>query len=213
MITTTTAFPAPAQVLGISMDALGRPWVVNRVSFSGPQPSTLSRLDPATGNIEVVAPIGIGGNNFPDGGGFHYAYVVDQFTDSDGDGSVNFGEVLGGTSPFDAQSNPRANLEVTGVTKIGSTAQIVAGGTPAGITVVFFSRGRGPGLTVPGITGQVFLDPLGLFGFTVSIGVPGSLALPIPNDPSLDAAVLQVQGLYIGATTQFTNLTCARIWM
>jgi hypothetical protein len=212
MILTTTTFTAPAQLLGISMDALGRPWVVNRVSFSGPAPSTVNRIDPATGNIEVDAPIGIGGNNFPDGNGFHHAYIVDTFSDSDGDGAVNLGEVLGGTSPYDPQSNPSVNLEVTGVTRIGSNAVVRAGGTATGPMVVFFALGRGTGLTVPGITGQLLLDPLRLFGFSASIVVPGTLTLPIPNDASLDGAVLQMQGVSLGAVA-FSNLTCVRIWM
>jgi hypothetical protein len=66
---------------------------------------------------------------------------------------------------------------------------------------------------VPGIGGRLLLDPLTLFGFSTSIVVPGSLTLPIPSDPSLDGAALQIQGLYLGAVTEFTNLTCVKIWM
>jgi hypothetical protein len=171
------------------------------VSFSGPQPSELRRFDANTGNLEVVANVGIGAGGAPNAAGFHHAFVVDQLGDADSDGVANFGEALIGSSPFDPQSNSTTHLETTGSSKLGGTANLVSSGSAGGVTAVFFGLGLGSGIAVGGISGQL-----------IAIPSPGTVPLPIPNDPTLVGGTLQMQGLSVSAALRFTNTACLSLF-
>lgn len=193
-----TNFPQGAAIRGVTFDGFGNLWVV---SGSG---GVLRRVDQTNGNAEVNAPV------MPTGAmstRWQYVTAVDPLGDLDGDGAPNFGELLSGSSPFDACSRPSVSLHVSGSTAIGGQANIVVTANPTDVTgLAFASSTVTGGFTLPGIQCSLRLDLASLAPLVLAI--PGSVSLPvtIPNNPALVGASLYVQGLNVGAQS-FTNVT------
>ncbi|MAG58361.1 MAG: hypothetical protein CMJ83_18900 [Planctomycetes bacterium] len=205
-------------VLGLNFDAFGRLWVTSRVSFSGPTPSEVRRLDSATGALEVPAQVGLGAGSALSTG-WHHALVVDSTGDADSDGDPNLIEVLNGTSPYDSQSNSFSSLLASGPTSIGSVFTLTGLTAPTNLTGIAVSTAPAdPGLTFPGVGGALLLDPASLILAGTSpilLTLPGAFVLPVaaPNDPNVIGTNLYTQGLTYGAgPTNFTNSTSVTFW-
>jgi streptogramin lyase len=194
-----TNFPQGAAVRGVTFDGFGKLWVVSGTGATG----VLRRVDPTTGNAEVnaaVQPTGAMSTRW------QFASTVNPLGDLDGDGASNFGELINGSSPFDACSTPSASIQVDGSTAIGGSATIVVRASASDVTGLAFATSTTPvGFTLPGVACSLRLSPLTLA--SVVIPVTGAVNLPvtIPNNPSLVGASLYVQGLNVGALT-FTNV-------
>src|SRR5690606_9255570 len=92
------------------------------------------------------------------------------------------------------------NLMTTGRTVIGQTPVIRATGETGLSFTLAFAFGPRVALPIPGIIGDLRLDPTGLLPVTITAALPYSVNLPLPNNPTLVGAVLRVQGLGVGAS-------------
>lgn len=194
--------------IAVFTDSFGRPWFQNRVSFSGPQPSEIRRIDRTGTNLyEVNAQVGIGSYNPSDPNGFHRALVIDPLGDFDGDGVPNIVEVQSGTSPYDSQSTPSASILTTGYTGIGGTCQIELKGTLPLFAAIAFSDTGIPGIVVNPFLGKLRLDPLTLYPVTISTTLQTTVPLTIPNSAALQGRSLRMQGVWSYAAVSFTNDT------
>lgn len=218
----STYTQSPSSVLGLAFDLGGKLWATQRLTFSGVgPPCEVRRIDPATGNIEVPGVLQYGTNS---GIGtqsalstpYNYALVVAPFADDDGDGEVNYTEVIQATNPRDSLSNGKFHAQTTGVTRIGSTPTIDVT-TPAG---TFWMMGFGFGLVAPGsgyttpaITGEFRMDPSLILPVNVSGVGNTSIPFPIPNSAAFMGMEFFMQGIYVGGVgTGFTNITGLLIW-
>jgi len=198
-------YTMPNGGLGMALDGFGRLWV------SGRNPAVLQRINQSTGALEV--PVTLGGIQGALATRYQYAAVVDPFGDLDLDGIANTAEIGAGVSPFDVWSNGLSSITTNGSTQIGSTCSLdVTTSTPGTFWALAYSAGLvapGSGFTVPGIAGELLLDPVVALAGSIS-GV-GSMSLPvaIPNDPALQGGVFQAQGFAVTSslTAQFTNIT------
>ena len=209
-------FMSPPNVLGLEFDSFGRMWSTSRVSFSGPVPSEVRRIDTATGALEVPALVGAGaGSNASSG--WHHALVVNANGDPDLDGIPSILEIQNGTSPYDAQSNSNVHLLVGGNTMIGSaTADLtITMSDPLAVANIVLANdvvAPGSGVTVPGISGEVRLDvgtlimpPLFFLSITGSAAIP----IALPNDPLLIGQTIHTQAFVTSASgASFSNATC-----
>jgi len=199
-------FKLGSSVGGVAMDSIGRPWVVDR--YATATESAILRHGLSSGLLEAAVPVGSNTYGIIDAAGFHYAYVVNPFGDADADGAANVTEILLGSSPYNPLSSPSLGVDTNGSYRIGGACTLDANSTTAGVLGVFMGLKRGPGYTIPGVGGQLLLDPTRIVGFT-SFPAPGSLPLAIPNDPILVGGVIQMQGVFIdpAMTARFANLT------
>ena len=205
--------PLGPEPIGMGTDSFGRPWVVNRISFSGPTPSEAQRLNQQTGAIEVRTQVGVGAYNVLDPNGFQHALVVDELADADGDGSPNVIECTNRSSPYDPQSTQTLSLLSIGTTSIGSTPQIVASGSANNTLSLLFATKRHSGFALPGFTGQVRLDPAQVVPIVLTVpALPATLNVPIPNNPTLIGFVLHTQGVATGTLgVRLSNDTCIKV--
>jgi streptogramin lyase len=206
----TNLWSAPPNVLGLNFDGFGKLWAsVREVSTATPPtPPQLVRLEASTGAHEVdyVAPSTLAS---PMSTRWEHVTVVDPLGDLDGDGAGNLGEVLSGSSPFDACSKPTTSLRVDGSTRLGGTVTLSAAATAGNTTGVVFALGTmTPGFGLPGVGCSFRLDFATLFPVTLSIPANGSRSLTIPMDPTLPGVTLRMQGLTLPALPAFTNVNC-----
>ena len=197
---TWTKYALSAGVFDVSTDGFGNVWAT--LTRNG----ELQRLDPATGNVEVVVSFGAAEGLSTR---WQFATVVDQLGDLDGDGAVNLLDAAGGASPFDGCSTPGASLSIEGSTKVGAMSAIRVLGAAGVPTALGFAGGVvAPGLSLPGVGCSLRLDPLSLAPITVV--VPGTVTIPItiPNNPGLVGSVFYMQGLQAGTAPTFTNVAC-----
>ena len=195
--------------ISVSTDSYGRVWYMNRVSFSGPQPSEIRRIDRTNMNLfEVTAPCGVGAYNPSDPNGFLRAFVTDPLGDFDNDSMLNITECQNGTSPYDPQSNGDVHILTQGKTAIGNTAtlELKSNFVPHPIAVAF-APSAGYSIPIPSIGGKFRLDPTTMYPFTISPMAPGSVPFPIPNSATLIGYILHMQALTVVPTAQFSNDT------
>jgi streptogramin lyase len=203
--------------LGVAFDSFNRLWATTRQPTG--TPSEVRRLDSVTGNADVPVMVGMGTQSDLSSR-HHFALVVNGSGDEDGDSEANLIELLNGTSPYDAQSNNRNSILATGPTAIGSTftLQIVAAPSSTTSIAIASSLLPAPGISLPGVTGNLWLDPTTIVFFGTSpfiITVPGFVPLPVPIalDPGLIGTVISAQGLVqTGASLELTNATCISIY-
>lgn len=205
--------PLGPEPIGMATDSFGRPWVVNRITFSGPTPSEAQRLNQQTGAVEVRTPVGIGAYNVLDPNGFLHAFVVDELGDADADGVPNFVECTSRSSPYDPQSTQNLSLVTLGTTSIGSTPQLAGTGAAANTLTLAFATKRHAGFSIPGLTGQIRLDPSQVLPIAVTVpALPFTSSLAIPNDPTLVGFVLHIQGVATGTLgVRLSNDTCLKV--
>jgi len=194
--------PANSSCGGIVMDSIGRPWAMDRNSSAA---GTFQRYDDQ-GTLELGTKAGSNTYGMVDAAGFSYAFVTNPFGDEDADGAANFVEITGGTSPYDPLSTPKLSFDTRGVSRIGKTPYLDAISSSNGTMVVIFSLLTSKGLTIPGISGQFLLDLPSVF-YTIALPSPGKLNLPVPNNPALVGLSYKLQGLFIGAGFEFTNVS------
>ena len=212
----------PPNILGLSCDSYGRILTVARVTFSGVgPPCEVRRIDPASGVVEVPtllqqSTFAASGTQWPVSTPFQYSMVVSQIGDIDGDGDVNYLEILNGTSPIDPLSSSICRVNTTGITSIGSTGTFDVQTGAAAFWLLTFSFAivaPGSGITFPGFGGELLLNPALALGVTVSGVGSSSLPLAIPNDPSFQGMELFTQGFVVnGAVVQFTNVSGMKFW-
>jgi len=215
-------YSVPPNVLGLSVDSFGRILAAVRVTFSGVgPPCEVRRIDPATGAVEVPTMLQFGafssiGTQTAVSTPYQYSMVVSQVGDLDGDGDVNYLEILNGTSPIDRWSSSTFSINTTGITSIGNTALFDAQSAPTSFWLLTFSFGLvapGSGITLPGFGGEMLLDPVLGLGATVSGLGPNILPLAIPNDPTYQGMEIFTQGFVAaGPVVQFTNVSGVKFW-
>ena len=197
-------FNIGSRVGGVTMDAVGRPWVVER---SAPSGSEIQRYGLNSTKKETAALVGSNTYGVTDASGYHWAFVVNPFADSDGDGMANVSEIRLGSSPFDPQSTPGLGLEIEGVCSPGSKVDFTAIGS-SGVMGVLFGRKFAPGIPFPPVKGWFLLDPHALYPALLFFKAPGKFPISIPKEPSLVGRALKVQGLLAASSgTTFTNTT------
>jgi streptogramin lyase len=218
----STFVQSPSSVLGLAFDLGGKLWATQRLTFSGVgPPCEVRRIDPATGSIEVPGVLQYGGYS---GIGtqsalstpYNYALVVAPFADDDGDGEVNFAEVMQATNPRDALSNSKFHAQSTGITRIGNTPTIDVTTPPTTFWMMAFGFGLvapGSGYTDPTITGEFRLNPALILPVNLSGIGNTSIPFPIPNSPVFTGMEFFMQGFHIGTGgIGFTNITGLLIW-
>ncbi len=218
----STYVQTPSSVLGLAFDLSGKLWATQRLTFSGVgPPCEVRRIDPATGTIEVPGVLSFGsfdgiGTQSSLSTPYEYALVVAPFADDDGDGEVNYAEVLQASNARDPLSNSSFHAQTTGVTQVGNTPTIDVTTPATTFWLMAFGFGlvpSGSGYTNPAITGEFTLDPTLILPVNLS-GV-GNTSIPfvIPNDPAFAGLEFFMQGVHISATgTAFTNVTGLLIW-
>ena len=169
----------------------GRLWVINYIT------TRMTITDRNGGN-----PVNIDTSAIDPTGGAT-AIVFDR----GGIGAVNIVEVQSGSSPYDSQSTPTNSLLTTGPTILGQTARVELRGA-AGDAVLGFATGAPTSLTLPGIAGQLRLDPSRILGFTVLVTAPATLPVAMPSDPTFLGFVLRMQALKFGAPHGWSNDSC-----
>lgn len=201
-----TNFPQGVGVRGVTFDGFGRLWLTLP---SGPTTGLLRRLDPATMTPEVEVVLGASTQISTRR---QFATTIDPLDDLDGDGPSNIGEILAGSSPFDAQSTPSRSVNITGPTNIGTTCAVsVLYPASVQMTVLLSFDTVSPGLPIPGFTGDLFLNLATLLPVSLNFGSSGSLPLTIPNNLALIGGTLYFQGIDALSLT-FTNATGMLIW-
>ena len=216
--TVRNAYSFPPSINGLTVDSLGRLVATARVTFSGVgPPCELRRINPANGQLEVPTFLQFGtfsstGTQSPASTPFQYATVVAPLGDMDGDGEQNLAEILNNTSPIDAGSNSEFRVESFGITSIGSNADFGVQASASTLWVLVFATARGTPLTIPGLSGQLRLDPATLL-FNVSGFASSTLGIGIPATPSLRGFELLVQGVVAsGANPGFRNVSGMKLW-
>lgn len=209
VLQTFTDMPEP---IGVATDSFGRPWYLNRISFSGPQESQARRVDraAATGGFEVYPEIGVGAYNASDPNGMHRASVILPLGDFDGDTAANLIEFQRGSSPYDKQSTPNLTLLSGGVTSLGKTARLDLRGLQ-GPAFLAFASGPTVSISIPGIIGDLRLAPAS-FLFEIPVTMPMSMPIVIPNDPTIAGYVLRMQALRVGPPFELSNDTSIRVF-
>ncbi len=218
----STYLQSPSSVLGLAFDLGGKLWATQRLTFSGVgPPCEVRRIDPDTGAIEVPGVLRFGGN---DGIGtqsslstpYEYALVVAPFADDDGDGEVNYAEVLQASNARDPLSNSTFHAQSTGVTQVGNTPTIDVTTPASTFWLMAFGFGlvpRGSGYTNPAITGEFTLNPTQILPVNLSGIGNTSIPFPIPNSTAFAGLEFFMQGVHIGTGgTGFTNVTGLLIW-
>jgi streptogramin lyase len=200
----------------ITTDNFGRIRTTSRVTFSGVgPPCEVRRFDPLTGALEIPTQLAFAGfsaigSQSAMSTQFQYSLVVDQLGDIDGDGEVNWVEMIGGTSPTDAASNSAFRMESFGSTLNGSTPTFEV--QSAGIWVAGFAPALGAPIAVPGISGSLLLDPVLIVATSAGIG-NSSLPVAIPGTPALAGFEFFAQGAsYDGVSFTFQNVTGMLVW-
>ncbi|MCU0867534.1 MAG: hypothetical protein MUC36_27450 [Planctomycetes bacterium] len=203
--------------IAMATDSLGRLRATARVTFSGTGPACETRrIDPATGVIEEPGVLTFGGFNAAGtqtaaSTPFQYSLVVAPFGDLDGDGEVNYAEIQAGTSPIDATSASNFRVETFGTTAINSTPTVEVQAAPSTLWVVGYALALTAPTPVPGFGGLLRLDPTTLVNTTAGVG-SNSTPIPVPNDPTLVGFEFFVQGITVGATLDFQNVSGMKIW-
>jgi streptogramin lyase len=203
--------------IAMATDSLGRLRATARVTFSGAGPACETRrIDPATGLIEEPGVLTFGGFNAAGtqtaaSTPFQYSLVVAPFGDLDSDGEANYVEILGGSSPIDATSTSNFRVETFGVTAINDTPTVQVQAAPSTLWVVGYALALTTPTPVPGFGGLLRLDPSTLVNTTAGIG-NNSTPIPVPNDPTLVGFEFFVQGITVGATLDFQNVSGMKIW-
>lgn len=218
----STYLQSPSSVLGLAFDLQGKLWATQRLTFSGVgPPCEVRRINPTTGNIEVPGVLSYQGNS---GIGtqsalstpYNYALVVAPFADDDGDGEVNYAEVLQASNARDPLSNSTFHAQSTGVTQVGNTPTVDVTTSASTFWLMAFGFGlvpSGGGYTDPAINGTFYLNPTQILPVNLSGVGSNSIPFPIPNDPAFAGLEFFMQGVHIGAGgTGFTNVTGLLIW-
>jgi streptogramin lyase len=214
VLNTYTYTPGP---ISMATDSLGRLRATARVTFSGAGPACETRrIDPATGAIEEPGILTFGGFNAAGtqtavSTPFQYSLVVAPFGDLDGDGEANFAEIQAGTSPIDATSTSNFRVETFGVTAINNAPTVQVQAAPSTLWVVGYALALTTPTPVPGFGGLLRIDPTTLVNTTAGVG-NNSTPIPVPNDPTLAGFEFFVQGVTVGATLDFQNVSGIRVW-
>ncbi|MCA8950104.1 MAG: hypothetical protein KDE27_11425 [Planctomycetes bacterium] len=217
-------YQVPPNVFAVSMDSLGRVLAVQRVTFSGVgPPCEVERIDPATGTREMDTLLEFGGNAATGSSSavstpFHYSLVVAPFGDMDGDAEVNWAEIQAGTSPIDPCSTSAISLSSSGTPSAtnGGVAALdvrAGAGTAWFVGLAFGIVAPGSGISLPGVTCEVLLDPASFTGTVFGIGT-GSLSVTIPIDPTLVGVQWHYQALAIAGSgaLNVSNVSGLRLW-
>lgn len=214
---------SPSSVLGLAFDLAGNLWATQRLTFSGVgPPCEVRRINPTNGVIEVPGVLLYQGNaavgtqsalSTP----YMYSLVTAPFVDTDGDGEVNFAEVLNGTSPMDPLSTSEFHAQTTGVTQIGSTPTIDVRTGPTTFWYMAFGFGlvpAGSGYTDPAFRGEFRMNPPLILPVNVSGIGNSSIQFPIPNSTAFQGVEFFMQGFHAGSPggLSFTNITGLLIW-
>lgn len=200
-------------VNGVAVDGFNHIWASVRVSFSGPVPSEVRRIDANTGAMEIAAVVGLGTQSSMSTG-MQYAMVVDAFGDLDGDGVANLIETQNGSSPFDGCSNGNTSISASGVTQIGNGVTFDVTAPTGSFSVVgfsFLSLSAANGIQVPGFGCTLRLDPTLMGGFTGLVG-SGAINLNLPNNPAIVGFELYAQAATFASVNQLSNLTMIKVW-
>jgi hypothetical protein len=131
-----------------------------------------------------------------DGAGYHRALVVAAGLDEDGDGTPNAVEIQAGTHPFDPQSSPAGSTTIARASwRTGQVPRFeVRGVGGLGLLLLGWERQRGQSV-LPGFDGALRLDPSLIAPIAVPTAVPGTVTLPVPDDPALDGQRLYAQAV------------------
>lgn len=202
--------------IAIATDHHGRIRTTSRVTFTGPgQPCEVRRIDPSTGALEIPTQLQQGtsiayGTQTQLSTLWQYGLVVNPTGDLDGDGDLNFAELLNGTSPTDAGANSLFRVESFGPTLNGGTATFEVQSST--LWVVAFALGRIPPSPLPGFGGFLQLDPATVVSTSAGLG-NASLPIAIPANPALVGFEFFAQGVVAnGLGFDFKNLTGLKVW-
>ncbi|MEO6597593.1 MAG: two-component regulator propeller domain-containing protein [Planctomycetota bacterium] len=201
-------------VIGLATDSYGRVLATARTAAA---PCEVRRVDPATGTLEIPARLQLGtfaaaGTQSAISTPWQYSLVVAPFGDLDGDGQVNYSEILAGTSPVDATSTSNFRIESFGVTQNGSTANFEVIAAPVQLWVAGFALALIPPTPVPGFGGTLRINP-GTLVTTVAGFGNATLPIVIPLDPLLVGFEFFAQGVtFNGASFDFQNVSGMKIW-
>jgi streptogramin lyase len=214
VLNTYTFTPGP---IALATDSLGRLRATARVTFSGVGPACeVRRIDPASGGIEEPGILTVGGFNAAGtqtalSTPFQYSLVVAPFGDLDGDGEVNYAEIQAGTSPIDPTSNSNFRVETFGVTSINNSPTVQVQAAATTLWVLGYALALTTPTAVPGFGGTLRIDPSTLVNTTAGVG-NNSTPVAVPNDPTLVGFEFFVQGVTVGATLDFQNVSGMKIW-
>src|SRR5690606_8297878 len=130
----------------------------------------------------------------------------------DHDGYANGLELQLGTNPYDRQSSPAAVLEVERITSRGFEP-IVFGlrGLASQGAVLLAAQDLPVPMRIPGILGRLRLDPTTIADLLVAPGIPRSLSLAVPADPSLDGLRLFAQALFGPNSPSWSNEVAVQV--
>lgn len=219
----------PPSINGLSIDSFGRLLCAARITFGPPTPPAppggpceLRRVSPTTGALEVNTQLQFGsfvgwGTQSAASTPQHTALVADQLGDLDGDGDVNYIEIVNGTSSIDPCSNQIISVNTIGITTLGNTPAIEVRTAPGNFWTFAFANSvvaPGSGVTIPGFACEALLDPLTIYPGTLSGSGPANVPVFIPNNPALQNFTFYMQGMAIigGTSFRFTNVTGMRVW-
>jgi len=198
--------------IGISTDNLGRLRLVARTAAP---PCEVRRVNPTSGVLEIPTKLQSGallasGTQWMLSTQFQYCLVVNQLGDLDGDGDVNYSEIINGTSPIDARSNSLFSVESFGVTVNGGTPSFEVKSTA--LWIVAFALSTIPPTPVPGFGGVLQVNPGSVVSTNAGVG-NGSLPIAIPPNPALAGFEFFAQGVtFNGVGFDFQNLTGMLVW-
>lgn len=140
------------------------------------------------------------------GSGYHRALVVAPHADDDGDGTTNRSELQIGTNPYDAQSNAAVALRTERITYRQLDPIVFDLHAPPGPAALLFALdtryGQAP---LPGLIGSLRLEPSLTIPFVQPLFAPGSVAITVPANPSLDGDRVYAQAVAGAFPTRLTN--------
>jgi hypothetical protein len=207
-------FNVAPSIQGLAIDGFGDLWATSRLP--APAASEVRRIDRSTGAVQVAAAVGVGAQSAL-ATLFHHAHIVDPSGDLDGDGLFNQFETYYGCSPRERCSYGNYSVAIRGSSRIGTAARLDLGLPGLTPTLAYFyafassTVAPGSGVTLPQVGCEALLAlPALSSGF---VNGTGSLALPIPNRPSLGGMVVFLQALAVDpfGAIRFTNVSALKV--